>query len=347
MDNSQTSILKTLWTRTKTDRWAMVGFKGLTLKPKAGFSSDYFLVDDQVELLTSRPPRNISDLSASFGSTSLLLKQSILPVVAWTDGGSVVRRIGTSFLISCSGYLMTACHVLIDPEERGYGRVVRNGNTLLFKDELHMGVLLALNPAFFGARSFMFFPFQQSWCLGSWKESPLFHERDTFDILTDVAICKISEMPNGAAHQPLSLSLKAFTKGEQACAVGYSEMDDVALLAVDGGIQFDKFKQEIYVSVGEVMDVHPENHLSRDVPAPGPCFAFRARVPGKMSGSPIFGGDGAVVRGVVSRSFSSERHSYGAMLGPVMRLPLINSMSLKRMMDAQTEGIAKVQGAGF
>ena len=341
------AILKTLWTRAETDRWKMVDFKGLTLKPKAGFSADYFVVDDQIDLLTSRPPRNIHDLSASFGSTSLLLKQSILPVVAWTEGGSVVRCIGTSFLISCSGYLMTACHVLIDPEERGYGQVVRNGNALLFHDDLHMGVLLALNPAFFGARSFMFLPFLQSWCWGTWKESPLFHERDKFDILTDVAICKIPEMPNGAAHQPLSLSLKAFTKGEEACAVGYSEMGDTALLTIDGGIQFDNFEHEMYVSVGDVIDVHPDNHLSRDVPTPGPCFAFKARVPGRMSGSPIFGGDGAVVRGVVSRSFSHERHSYGAMLGPVMRLPLLDSMSLKQMMDAQTEGIPKVQGAGL
>jgi len=103
----------------------------------------------------------------------------------------------------------------------------------------------------------------------------------------------------------------------------------------------------LYVSVGEVMDVFPDNHQRKHVPTPGPCFDFRARVPGKMSGGPILGGDGAVVRGVISRSFSGERHAYGAMLGPIMRLPLSGDMTLKQMMNSGNEGIAQIQGQGL
>jgi hypothetical protein len=125
----------------------------------------------------------------------------------------------------------------------------------------------------------------------------------------------------------------------------------VASLARPGGrmtgLTVPDFEQDLYVPVGEVMDLFPDNHQRKDVPTPGPCFDFRAKVPGKMSGGPILGGDGAVVRGVVSRSFSGEKHAYGAMLGPVMRLPLAEDMTLRQMMNSGNEGIAKIQGAGL
>src|ERR1700737_2728112 len=104
---------------------------------------------------------------------------------------------------------------------------------------------------------------------------------------------------------------------------------------------------DLYVSVGEVMQMFPQNHFQKDVPTPGPCFDFKAKIPGKMSGGPIFGAEGSVVRGGVSRSFSGETHSYGAMLGPAMHLPLGDNMTLKKLMDSGMEGIAQVQGPGL
>ena len=53
---------------------------------------------------------------------------------------------------------------------------------------------------------------------------------------------------------------------------------------------------------------------------------------------------GAVIRGVVSRSFSGETHAYGSMVGPVTHLPLTSNETLKTMMDSGNEGIAKVVG---
>jgi hypothetical protein len=63
-----------------------------------------------------------------------------------------------------------------------------------------------------------------------------------------------------------------------------------------------------------------------------------------MSGAPIFGAQGAIIRGVVSRSFQDEKHASGCMIGPVMTLPFGGDKSLKKMMDARTEGIAVVRG---
>ena len=54
-----------------------------------------------------------------------------------------------------------------------------------------------------------------------------------------------------------------------------------------------------------------------------------------------------MVRGVVSRSFSGESHAFGAMLAPVLHLPLGDGKTLKELMEAGTEGIAKVQGPGI
>jgi hypothetical protein len=98
------------------------------------------------------------------------------------------------------------------------------------------------------------------------------------------------------------------------------------------------------------LETFPQNHFERSVTTPGPCFDFRAKIPGKMSGAPVFGAQGAIIRGVVSRSFSNERHAYGAMLGPAMELPLSGpylAKTLLRIMEEGTEGIARIRDRGL
>ena len=52
-------------------------------------------------------------------------------------------------------------------------------------------------------------------------------------------------------------------------------------------------------------------------------------------------------KGNCSRSYSGELHAYGAMLGPTMRVPLIDGKTLKEMMKSGNEGMANVQGVGL
>ena len=345
-DDSKIEILKTIWTRQNDGRWGIHGLKGLTLAPKKSSDADFFTFKNDVTLLTTSPPKNIHEAFMSFGTTNFLMKLSVLPVVVWVPNEKFIRCIGTAFVISCSGYVMTACHVLIDPVERAYGKVVKKGNTIYFMDELRMGVLIPISPAY-GIKGFRFYPFEQSWYWGEWKNSPLLHEDDKFDALTDIAICKISELPFNVAHQPLNLSLNRFIKGEKAYAIGYANMEDIPVEIKNGQISIKEFEHDLYISVGEVLNIFPENHLRKEVPTPGPCFGFRAKIPGKMSGGPIFGAKGAVIRGVVSRSFSGERHSYGSMLGPVFHLPLMQDATLKSLMESGGEGIGKIQGQGL
>jgi hypothetical protein len=333
-------ILKSLWSRQPTGRWGVTDLKGLSLKPKPGFEGDYFTFESSMELMTSTPRANLHEMFASFGPTDFLMKQSVVHVVAWKHGDASIRCIGTASVISCSGYLLTAAHVIIDLYDSGYG-ATKEGSQLRLDEGLQFGVFIPINPAY--GRGVRFFPIEKFWVWGTWKESPLITEKDRFEYLTDIAICKIPEMPDGAAHQPLNLSLNPFVPGEAAYALGYAEMKDVP--------SGKEPQMDLYASIGEVMQTFPQNHFQRDVSTPGPSFDFKAKIPGKMSGAPIFGAQGAVIRGVVSRSFSNERHAFGAMLGPAMHLPLdepsLKGRTLRTLMESGNEGLARIQGIGL
>ena len=299
-----------------------------------------------MDVLSERPrAKSFQELLMTFGSADFLIKQSILPVVALCDGESVIRCIGTGFFISCTGYIATACHVLLDPYDRGYGRAIRGGEELKFNEKVKMGVVMPINPVSgMGAYHFLPFEFGRFW--GEWKESPLLNRPDEFKMHTDVAICKVAPLSDGAPYQPLNLSSKIFRLGEAAYAIGYAEMSDIDFERRDGAIVLKPFQQQLFVSIGDVIETYPNNLTEPQVPAPGPCFGFSARVPGKMSGGPILGAEGAVVRGLVSRSFSGEKHAFGSMVTPAMKLPIIDE-TLEQMMLRGNEGIPHVQGSGL
>ncbi|HWW01287.1 MAG TPA: trypsin-like peptidase domain-containing protein [Candidatus Acidoferrum sp.] len=343
----EVGILKTLWNKDKDGKWVIGGFMPLMLRPKAGCEPDFFQFKSILEKPSDRPMTYDSYGSlTTFGYTDFLVKQSIVPVIAWVDGDAFIRCIGTAFMVSCTGYLITACHVFLDPYDRKQATVAREDNAIKFPDGMRFGVLIPLSPAT-GRIGSIFYPFQDCRCWGQWKDSPLPHLEPTFEMLTDIAICKISLLPDGAGHQPLSLSLNSFTKGERAMAIGYAEMADIPIEVRGGTPTVPEFKQDLYVSLGPANNVFPNNHNEKVVFAPGPCFEFLAKIPGKMSGAPIFGADGSVVRGVVSTSSEVSKHAYGAMVSPAMQLSLGANTTLRTLMDSGNEGIPIVRGAGL
>lgn len=345
------SILKTVWDRQDSGLWGISNMKGLTLESESPTEETFFVLGGNLQLMTDTPNCNMLDAMSLIGTTDFLMQQSIVPVVAWHNGETAIRCIGTASIISCTGYLLTAAHVLMDPIENGYG-AIRQGNRVDHDPNLNFGVLIPFWTPGYGMslrKAFRFFPFEKTWHWGRWKQSPLLHEKDTWEYLTDVAICKISEMPNGKAHQPLNMSLYPFTPGEDAYSLGYAEMADIPLDSATGGIADKNFRLKLHVSVGNVRTTFPQNHVEREVPTPGPCFDFDARIPGKMSGAPIFGARGAVIRGVVSRSFSNEKHAFGSMLGPIMDLELeepgIIGPSLSSLLKSGNEGMTRLVGS--
>lgn len=345
------SVLKTLWSRRADGHWEISDLKGLELTSESETEKRFFVLRGDVQLMTNSPNRSLKNVMSLFGPTDFLMQQSIVPVVAWLDGEHAIRCIGTASIISCTGYLLTAAHVLMDPLESGYG-AVRQGNHVTHHDSLNFGVLIpywAPGNGMTLQKAFRFFPFEKRWNWGEWKPSPLLHEDDRWEHLSDVAVCKIAEIPNGNAHQPLTMSLNPFVPGEDAYALGYAEMPDIKLDPSSGDIADKNFRLNLNVSVGNIISTFPMNHIEREVSTPGPCFDFDARIPGKMSGAPIFGARGAVIRGVVSRSFSGEDHAYGSMLAPTMDLrldePQIKNRSLRNLLQNGNEGMPIVEGA--
>ena len=347
------SVLKTLWSRRADGQWAISDLKGLDLTSESEPDKRFFVLRGDVQLMTNSPNGSLEDVMSLFGPPEFLMQQSIVPVVAWLNGEHAIRCIGTASIISCTGYLLTAAHVLMDPLESRYG-AVRQGNQVKHHDNLNFGVLIPFWASGNGMtfqKAFRFFPFEKMWNWGEWKQSPLLHEDDRWEHSTDVAVCKIAEIPDGKAHQPLNVSLNPFVPGEDAYALGYAEMPDIQLNPTNGGIADINFRLNIHVSVGSIISTFPQNHIEREVSTPGPCFDFDARIPGKMSGAPIFGAGGAVIRGVVSRSFSGEDHAYGSMLGPTLDLrldePQITNRSLRNLIENGNEGMAKIEGTGL
>lgn len=142
------AILKSIWNLDSAGVWSVHDMQGIDLKPRKGYGANYFRIENQVNLLTQRPGAILQNLFASFGSTGFLVRQSIVPVVAWNDGDAEMRCIGTGFFISASGLLISAAHVLRDPIDEEYTSVTSVGERAFrLGDSLRFGVMLPANPA--------------------------------------------------------------------------------------------------------------------------------------------------------------------------------------------------------
>lgn len=347
----QIGILKSIWTKNSAGFWIIHGIEGLDLKPRAGERNDYFRIENELKMLTKRPGPLMGNLFASFGTTEFLVRQSIVPVVAWVDGETVIRCIGTGFFISASGLLMTAAHVVRDPIDENYAKITRVAEgTSVLSDNLHFGVMLPVNPAMRTApfidippeireAEFFICPFEWAQQWGRDVVSPLFGRKPEFVSTLDIAICKVCQNDIVGPFQPLNIGQHNLNVGDQTVAIGYAEMEDIVM---GSGAQ-----PELLVSVGSVTNIYPDNITEKQNPTPGPNFEFSAKIPGKMSGSPILVGGGFLTKGVVSRSWTGENHASGCLVAPIMHLPLDGGKMLLDLQREGTEGIAKISGPGM
>lgn len=302
--------------------------------------------------MTQSPGLVMNNFFATFGTTEFLVRQSIVPIVAWNDGDQEIRCIGTGFFISASGILMTAAHVLRDPVDENYTSVTQiEKNSHKLGENLHFGILLPANPAMKNApfevhpemREAKWFmcPFEWAQHWGKDVESPLMHKKSEFELDFDIAVCKVRENPLIGPYQPLNIGLYNLKLGDRAVAIGYPEMRNIRWSG-------DDYQPELVVSVGSVTTIYPDNITEKQNSTPGPNFEFNAKIPGKMSGSPILVGGGIITKGVVSRSLgSSENHASGSLIAPIMNLPLVGEKSLLNLMRDGKEGIAQMVGAGL
>ena len=340
--------LKQIWIRRGDGQWAVTDLIGLDLKGKKADSDAFFEVQNDLAVKQGMgtPP----------GTIKSVMGESIVPVIAKVHGEERFRCIGTGFFISCTGLLVTAGHVVMDPIERKYGGVTEVDDRSWTTNNMDLGVLVRKNPLFFG-RGFDFYPIEWSAFLAEKIDEVMpFQKRSKLKLRVDVAICKVRSRPNGAAHQPLTIiqpgikgtSLKI---GANVRALGYPCMPEMFGRAPNGTCQLSNNKNlEMYVSSGKLKDWVPDNLANPSLPAPGPCFTFDAKIPGGMSGGPIFDHEGIYVHGVVSMGSDNEAgtdaFSYGAMLGAALNIPIamMNGATLSQLHAGHTEGMAILKG---
>ena len=173
--------------------------------------------------------------------------------------------------------------------------------------------------------------------LGADVESPLFHQKPEFMLHLDIAVCKVREHPLVGPYQPLNIGLHNLAVGHRAVAIGCAEMKNIRMAD-------DDYQPELLVSVGSVTTIIPDNITEKQNSTPGPNFEFNSKIPGKMSGGPILVGEGAITKGVVSRSWQDENHATGCLIAPMMSLPLVHGKSLLDLQGSGNEGIAQMTG---
>lgn len=324
----------------------------IDLKPRKGFDASYFKIENDINLMTQRPGAIFENLFATFGTTEFLVRQSIVPVVAWNDGDREMRCIGTGFFISASGLLLTAGHVLRDPVDEEYTSVTQLGErSFKLGDSLRFGIMLPANPAMRNApfsvpneiRNAKWFmcPFEWAVNWGGHVASPLFNQKDEFKLDLDIAVCKVRANILGGSYQPLNIGPHGMKIGDRAVAIGYAEMRNIPFDGSDDG------DPELLVSVGSVKQIYPDNITEKQATTPGPCFEFDAKIPGKMSGSPILVGSGILAKGVVSRSWQGENSASGCLIAPVLALPLQSGSNLLQLISDGNEGIANFRTSGI
>lgn len=350
-EENSIGILKTLWRKNEAGVWVGHGLKSIDLIPREGCQKDYFKIKTEFDLMTDSPGPVMNNFFATFGTTEFLVQQSIVPIVAWNDGDEEIRCIGTGFFVSASGLLLTAAHVLRDPIDERYvvpTQIDKNSHKL--GDSFHFGILLPANPAMKNApfnihpvireANWFMCPFEWTVHWGKEIDSPLLHQAPEFKLDVDIAVCKVREQPLIGPYQPLNIGLHNLKMGDRAVAIGYAEMKNVRLGGGD-------YQPELVVSVGSVTGIISDNVTEKKNATPGPNFEFNAKIPGKMSGSPILVGGGIITKGVVSRSWQDENHASGCLIAPVMNMPLLGGKSLLELMRNGEEGIGHFVGAGL
>jgi hypothetical protein len=331
-----------MFSRRNDGAWPIQSMAVIPLEAEDRQDTDFYPVRE--DLFTVQP-NYIGTICSTMG-------QSIVPVVAIIPGEDLVRCLGTGFFISCTGLLITAAHVITDPIERNYGRVREIDEQNWFMGDLNLGVMIGTNPVF-QPKGHLFRRIEWAGFLGTRTEHPLPIRGADLRLTSDTAICKVAPMSDGMPYQPLSIIQPGIrgvglAVGKRAAAVGYAGMQDVELLPEKNGVRPGDFRFNLHVSKGKVLQRFPDNAVNREVSTPGACFSASLKLPGGMSGSPIFDDEGIYVHGVVSKGLEDENGptdlGYGSMLANSLALPIkpLEGRSLLDLMTAGEDGISRM-----
>ena len=293
-------ILKTFFRKRDDGVWEITGLQGIDLHGGDTDEEDFYAIQDGIVAIQGQLPSTIQHC----------LGESIVPIVVNVHGDRTLRCVGTVFIISCTGLLISAAHVITDPIDRQYGEVSEVDDLTWHARRLSIGALVPSNPIL-EQPAYRFYPFE--WCmfLAERRPNPLPFSGTELKLMSDIALCKMPPTSSGSNHQPLTIIQpgivgKGIDVNTEATAIGYSGMTDIELRANEKGEIFGDIDFRLYASSGIVLERFPDNFEKREVSTPGPCFSFSAKIPGGMSGAPIFDHEGIYVHGVVSKGLEEE-----------------------------------------
>ncbi len=347
-DEPLQQLLKLHFGSRKDGVWAGDAIFPLPLRSSSGGKDRHFFrIKD--EPVVQQP--------ALLGTTSYFLGQSIVPLVAQVPGEPVLKCLGTGFFISCSGLLVTAAHVLTDLIEKGYDGIEELDDRSWRLENFTLGVMIPLNPFLQGA-GFIFRDIEWAAFLGERAERPIPIAGVRLSLNSDAAICKVSPIAEGVAHQPLTIVQKGMVGaglavGKNAMAIGYGDMRNVNLANQSEGVIAGDFAFHLHASAGVILERFPDNLTERQALSPGPCFSAELQLQVGMSGSPIFDHEGIYVHGVVSTGLEDvggvAKLGYGSMLAPSLGVPIrpLGNRTLLQLFDDENHGIPKLQGPGL
>ena len=351
-ENKRASLLKPLF-EIRNGRYAIADLASIDLVALNDSDDELFLIETNLHA-----GKGIVGGMPNVWLNTELIGQSIVPIVAQNPGEPILRCLGTGFFVSCTGFLITAAHVILDPIESKYGGAVElPGNNFQLTGAKN-GVLVPVNSIFAGMKAWQFRPFEWAEFLAERRELPIPIKGVDLKLSSDIAVCKVQPFPDGRPFQPLNVVQQGimgtgFEPGKKAFAVGYGGMANAEISPLDRRAFEGDFKFDLFGSTGHVLEHFPENLLKREVSAPGPCFSATLKLPGGMSGSPIFDDEGIYVHGVVSKGSIDETgisaFGYGCMLAPSLAMPVkfLNGSSIFELLKSEVHGMAKFSGPGL
>lgn len=313
-------IMKALFARQPNGGYAIRHALVVPIKPRAEGPDAFYAINDDI---IGAQPNYISTIVTT-------LSQSIVPIVAVLRSENRMVCLGTGFFVSVTGLMITAAHVVMDPIERQYDGVRQLDDSHWDIRDLDLGVMIRMSPVF-GEPGWMFRKIEWASLLAEWTDSPLPFGRRDLKLTTDTAICQVEALPGDACFQPLAMVQPGLlgvglAEGKSAVAIGYGAMQDVALVEVGEGVREGDFFFDLYASTGHVVERFPDNLANPQVRTPGPCFSASLKLPGGMSGSPIFDDERLYVHGVVSSGVEGangpDGFGYASMLAPSLHIPI-------------------------